>query len=510
MQVITNGHLDPATAQALCDLCAGAQSQVKPDELSAAWRDICSELGNVPIENRSGLLATLIGRDKFAAVSAQLFALRPGDKPQLTPEDKALDKSKIPTDDELAEAWQTQHPYTAYGLGEFRRYERGMWPVLPDAQVEAEILKVLKDAKSKGVRPSARLLASVKKLSSVIVNVSDDRWNANPDVLVCRNGTLHIPTLALREHLQEDYQTSGLNFDYDPKATAPTWEYALKSTVPDAVDFLQEFAGYALTTDTRFEVAMWLYGPAGSGKSTVLTGLQTMLGERAGILGLADIERSSFALANLPGKTLMISTEQPASYMQSSHVLNAIISGEMVHVDRKFRDPIDIRTHAKIAWAMNDLPRVPDAGDGLFRRVKVVKFPKLAGPPNPQVKETVKHEGAGILNWALAGLARLRARGRFIVPDCVKAATEDFQQTNDVPAMFVEDRCVVGPGYKVSGQTLYEEYSKWCVTSGHKPQAMNNVAREWERLGFEKKRSNRGIEYYGVGLQLVSLRSGND
>ena len=86
------------------------------------------------------------------------------------------------------------------------------------------------------------------------------------------------------------------------------WEYALKSTVPDAADFLQEFAGYALTTDTRFEIAVWLYGPAGSGKSTVLTGLQTMLGERAGILGLADIERSSFALANLPGKTLYAHT----------------------------------------------------------------------------------------------------------------------------------------------------------------------------------------------------------
>lgn len=127
--------------------------------------------------------------------------------------------------------------------------------------------------------------------------------------------------------------------------------------------------------------------------------------------------------------------------MQCSHVLNAIISGELVHVDRKFREPVDIRPHAKIAWAMNDMPRVPDAGDGLFRRVKVIKFPKLEADADPRVKETIETEGAGILNWALAGLARLRANHRFTIPPCVADATHDFQQTNDVPAVFVSECC---------------------------------------------------------------------
>ena len=151
---------------------------------------------------------------------------------------------------------------------------------------------------------------------------------------------------------------------------------------------------------------------------------------------------------------------------------------------------------------MNDLPRVPDAGDGLFRRVKVVKFPKLAGPPNPLVKETVKHEGAGILNWALAGLARLRARGRFIVPDCVKAATEDFQQTNDVPAMFIAECCEVGTELKTAAQALYDEYKAWCMSNGHKAQSSTSVAREWERLGFDGYKANGKKFYRGMGLKV--------
>jgi P4 family phage/plasmid primase-like protien len=414
-------------------------------------------------------------------------------------------KSPPPTDDELAGEWKQQHPHTAYGLGEFRRYDHGIWVFMPEETIEAELLAVIMAAKGRGVRPSARLLASVKKLASVIVSVCGDRWNADPDIIVCRNGTLHVPTMALREHRAEDYQTSGLSFNYDPRATAPVWNDTLQSTVPWAADFLQEFAGYSLTTDTRYELAIWLCGPRGSGKSTILTGLQAMLGERAGVLGLADIERSSFALASLPGKTLVVSTEQPAQYMQCSHVLNAIISGELVHVDRKFRDPVDIRPRAKIAWAMNDMPRVPDAGNGLFRRVKVIKFPKLGEDADPKVKETIETEGAGILNWALAGLVRLRANNRFTIPQCVADATNDFQQTNDVPAVFVSECCTVGPELKVAGGALYEEYKTWCLTNGHKPQSSTSLAREWERLGFDKYQANGRTFYRGIGLAVQRI-----
>jgi putative DNA primase/helicase len=422
----------------------------------------------------------------------------PGD-PQASVEKS---KSPPPTDDELASEWKQQHPHTAYGLGEFRRYDHGVWVLMPEETIEAELLEVITAAKGRGVRPSARSLASVKKLASVIVGVRGDHWNADPDILVCHNGTLHIPTMTLREHRPEAYQTSGLDFDYDPQATAPVWDAALHSTIPWAADFLQEFAGYSLTTDTRYELAIWLCGPRGSGKSTILTGLQAMLGERAGVLGLADIERSSFALASLPGKTLVVSTEQPAHYMQCSHVLNAIISGEPVHVDRKFRDPVDIRPHAKIAWAMNDMPRVPDAGDGLFRRVKVIKFPRLAADADPTVKESIKTEGAGILNWALAGLARLRANKRFTIPHCVAEATSDFQQTNDVPAVFVSECCKVGPELKAAGGALYEEYKTWCLANGHKPQSSTSLAREWERLGFDKYQANGRTVYRGIGLEV--------
>jgi phage/plasmid-associated DNA primase len=63
--------------------------------------------------------------------------------------------------------------------------------------------------------------------------------------------------------------------------------------------FSQEFSGYALTTDVSHEIALWLCGPPGGGRSTFITGLEAMLGEKVGTLGLGEIERSRFALADI-------------------------------------------------------------------------------------------------------------------------------------------------------------------------------------------------------------------
>jgi len=413
-----------------------------------------------------------------------------------------VSRKAIPTNDVLRDNWLHRHPNTLYGLGEFRRYANGAWLAMDLDAARREVMEILEYAKPEGVRPTARLAADVLEMARLKISIPADRWDANADILVCANRTLHIPSRTLRAHNPLDYATNALGFDYDPDARAPTWDYLLESTIPESAGFVQEFAGYCLTPDTRHETALWLYGPPGSGKSTSLAGLQSMLGKKAGVLGLGEIERSAFALAGLPGKTLVVSTEQPSDYLRVSHVLNAIISGEVLNVDRKFRDAIQIAPRAKIAWAMSDLPRVPDAGDGLFRRVKVVSFPARAERDrDPEVKIRVMQEGAGILIWALAGLERLRARGRFEIPECVHDATSRFQQTNDIAALFIEERCLQKPDCKVQSAVLYSSYKDWCITNGHRPKSATSVASDWYRLGFERREKDGRRYWHGLELR---------
>jgi putative DNA primase/helicase len=414
---------------------------------------------------------------------------------------KTSDKPSPPTHDELRDRWIDSNPNHAYGLSEWRHYEEGIWPMISETSVKAEISEVLEEAKPEGIKPTANVLASVTELTRVKVFVPDARWDADPDMLVCKNGALRISTGELEKHRPEHYATSAVPYEYRSRRKTLAWDYFIRNTVPVAAAFLQEFAGYALTTNMSHELAVWLYGPPGSGKSTFLTGLQAMLGHRAGILGLADLEKSRFTLADLPGKTLVVASEQPSAYLASTNTLNAIISGEPIQVERKYRDPFTVIPRAKVCWAMNELPRVADATSGLFRRVKVVGFPELSEDKrDPEIKRLIEGEGAGILNWALEGLHRLNQRGHFDVPAGVLDATKQFRENNDVPALFIEDRCIRGTDFEMPAARLYREYKYWCDENGHRPQSSTRVAADWQRLGFERKRTMSGTVYQGLRL----------
>ena len=148
---------------------------------------------------------------------------------------------------------------------------------------------------------------------------------------------------------------------------------------------------------------------------------------------------------------------------------------------------------------MNDLPKVASSYDGLFRRVRIIRLPEIV-KKDPRVKETIMAEGAGILNWSLEGLTRLKKRGRFEVPETVQSATQEWKESNDVAAMFVAERCQVGEDFRVQGGTLYSEYNTWCRENGFTPKNAKNAAEDWERLGFRRKRVKGHSFWHGVRI----------
>jgi putative DNA primase/helicase len=422
-------------------------------------------------------------------------------------------KNRAPDDAQLADRWIAYHRQTAWGMGEWRRYENGVWNPIDKDMIKQEITAILERANSEGVRVTNGLINSTMEIARTKISIPAEKWDADPNYLPCKNGAYHIPTKTLLAHTPYIYATSQLEFDYDPTATCPAFMRALQR-IPDAIAFLQEFAGYALTTETKHEIAVWFHGPIGSGKSTVIEGLQVMVGKkRHGILGLAQIERSRFALANLPGKTLVTSFEQPDSFISASHILNSIISGESIPVEQKFKDEIVIIPRAKILWAMNDLPRVNNANNGLMRRVKIIEFPTLLEiDKDVDLKELVKTEGAGILNWALEGLQRLNARGKFCPPQSVIDATKNYQDKNDIPKLFLEEVGAlldpIDPHCRTKAQDLYDAYNDWCKRTNHKPMSSTRLAEEWKRLGFERT-TIKGTRYW-VGVEFDPFKQASN
>ncbi len=401
----------------------------------------------------------------------------------------------------------------AYSNGTFRRYRDGVWNTVHDLEVRRVVEQALEQAAAAGVvQPSFSLEKNVTELLKSKVYVEGDVWNKNADVLIFRNRALDTRTMQPIDHDPDHRATTALPYDFDREATAPTWERVLQDLLKDDERrFFQEFAGYCLTHSVKHQIALWMVGPPGGGKSTLITGLETMLGELAGTLGLSQLQGSGsrFALANIPGKTLLTCTENPRQHIKVTDVLNAMITGDTITMEQKFKDVVSYRNTAKLVWAMNNLPGLYDPNNGLFRRVKVMELDAIQGRRDPNIIEQVRTEGAGIVNWALDGLARLNERDRFQFPYSVRDATKRFKEDNDLAEQFLDERCKRAPSeqlfytdeYREYAAKLTQAYKLWAKDHGHESRSSKFLAPEWMRLGLKRGEKDRnGIPWYGVKL----------
>ncbi len=407
----------------------------------------------------------------------------------------------------------------AYSGATFRMYSEGVWKPAHDLeirQIVGGMLESMATDPNSDLWLTRHLEVNVTDLIRSKMYVREDAWNPRPEIIVFKNCALDTSSMTVLEHSKEHRATVSLPYGYDRKATAPTWKRVLEDALDtDEQKFLQEYAGYCLTTSVQHQMALWLYGPPGSSKSTLIAGFEAMLGDLAGALSLTQLG-SRFGLAGIEGKTLLTCTEVPKQHVKATDVLNAMITGDTLQVERKGKDVYNYRNTAKLMWAMNTLPGLFDARNGLFRRVKVLELRAIPeGKRNPEVIEKVRLEGPGIVNWALDGLARLNERGRFQYPKSILEATARFKQDNDLPGQFLEERCDRPDGqlydtkkYRVHAEELTKAFNEWAHGNGHAGTwSTKALAPEWRRLRLLEggkdglaERDRNGKFWYGVKL----------
>ena len=379
-------------------------------------------------------------------------------------------------------------------------YDEGIWSEAPKYLIEGRIQELM------GAGAQAGTVLAVERLLRARLVQPQSIWGTAPDVIVCLNGAVDVNTGGIYAQSPEFYARRKAEYLYDKESSAPTWLRFIEDRFDaDVGAWLQEFVGVALTRDMGHEVAVWLYSPPGAGKSTFITGVRAALGPaKCGKLSLGDIARNPrFALVNIPGKTLIEASEQPSSYLESSDLLNSLISGDTITIEAKHQNPFEWTPTAKLLWGMNELPTVASANDGIFRRVKIVKMAPIE-LRDPSVRAKIEREGAGILNWAMEGLRRLKDSGQTLdmrEPQSMREWRRAYQSANDVAATFVEERVERDPAARVQAQALYDAYYTYCVRNGFKPKSRNKIATDWARLGFDAGSLNGRRFYRGIRLR---------
>jgi putative DNA primase/helicase len=149
----------------------------------------------------------------------------------------------------------------------------------------------------------------------------------------------------------------------------------------------------------------------------------------------------------------------------------------------------------------NGKPRITDTSGGMWRRPRLINFgqPIPLNERDPQLSEKLRMELPGILNWALDGLRRVYERG-LIVPEAVKAATDDYKEEEDRLAGFLKDCCVTGPNYTSTARDLWAAWSGWCSQNGEREGSQRAFGTELKSHNFTPSKSGSTRGWKGIGL----------
>jgi len=341
--------------------------------------------------------------------------------------------------------------------------------LVPFEPTRHKVLDVLDALKAKALVPS-----------DIELPVWLDNSNGFPadEILACKNVLLHLPTRALLGHTPTFFGYESLPFEYDRKAPVPKqWHTFLGQLWPDdpaSIETLQEWFGYCLTSDTRQQKMLLIFGPKRSGKGTIGR-IQTKLLGRGNVCAPTLFSLTqNFGLQPLVNKTLaIVSDARLGNRTDQSTVAERLlsISGEDVQtIDRKYGTAWTGTLSTRFMILTNELPKIGDASGALPSRFIVLRLTQsFYGQEDTKLTDRLATELSGILNWAIDGWVRLQRRGRFVQPESANAVIGELEDLSSPISEFIRDRCLIGKQFSVPIDELFGAWGKWCELKGVSP-----------------------------------------
>lgn len=304
-------------------------------------------------------------------------------------------------------------------------------------------------------------------------------------VIPVRNGYVHVEntTISLKAPERALGIRHVLNCSYDPAADAHEFIRFIERALPDA-DVrarVQEYVGYTFLSDTRFQRAQLWLGDGANGKGLLST-IVRALHHRWASVALDELD--GFERSVVLGASLIFADEVPRGKIHEQ-TIKKMVSGDPVSINRKFQSVVSVEVTAKWIACGNHLPAVTDHSTGFWRRWDIIPFGATVpeSERDPELgKRIIANELAGVLNWALEGLVRLLARGRFdpVVPQAMRKAMLDAKlETNSVIAWAEDCDIMVGGPCRTLKADVFRSYRDWC--SANALQTLGSV-QFWKRL----------------------------
>ncbi|MDM0448998.1 phage/plasmid primase, P4 family [Clostridium perfringens] len=394
-----------------------------------------------------------------------------------------------------------------YGGESFLIYENGVYNI----SGEKEAGRIIMDY----MLPNYCIMASIRDCREqwdILVSKDFDDFNRNPYLVNVRNGLLDIRDMSFKEHTPSYLSTVQLNVEYNPQVDCPQFKKFLNEVLDcKLIPLVQEIVGYLLTTNTASQKAFVFWGPARTGKSTLLWVVEYLLLGKKNVSNIPWQEiGDKFKTAELLGKLANVFSDLPSKSIDDTGIFKVVTGEDYLMAEKKNKNPFKFKPFARLVFSCNELPRnYVDRTEGFYRRLIIVPFSRQIDKSkiDKSLKYKFQREKEGILNWALEGLKRLYENNfEFSENELTDGVKKEYKRENNNVISFVEECCEIDSLFSCSRIEIYESYKEFCVEAGLKALSQIKFNKELEgNFNITRSRSGKLRLWNGVRIKLDDL-----
>lgn len=299
--------------------------------------------------------------------------------------------------------------------------------------------------------------------------------------------------------------------EYDPEAqlTGDEVEKWLQFIVPqpDDREMLLQFMGYCLTRDTRQQKFTILYGSGGSGKSTVIKVIETMIGtQNISNISLKELSQR-FASYGLLGKLLNSCADLEVGALEDTSVIKKILGEDSLRGEAKGKDAISFKNYAKLIFSTNELPLViSEKTNGFYRRLMILNMTRQPEHKRADYLDILKTEIDYMIQLSVKALERMYQAGHITESRGSVEAVQSLRNDSDTVEAWIFETCFRVKGARVERGQLYQKYDSYCLSTDRTSLSRNNFYRAMRMKDFKEVKSN-GLRYFeGISFEDPTLK----
>jgi putative DNA primase/helicase len=361
-------------------------------------------------------------------------------------------------------------------------------------------------------RSNARMKSAIESAKSdPRIEIPVQKWDQDDTLIGVLNGVIDLRTGELLKGRPDLHITRRAPVTYTRGHTNVRWQEFLDFATGgdrEYQNWLQKAAGYSITGLKNYDIMFLVYGPAGSGKNTLVEAIVKCLGTEqyawpldSNILAASDMNTGNtdqYHWAQLRGRRLVWVDELPDNERIKENSVKRLTGSSVISARSPGEQPFSFESKAKLWVTTNHRPIITD--DAMWRRIRPMPMTRVPENPDPSLKAYIfDPEGAlpAVLSWAVEGAIKiLGSSSRDALGWCsqVSEAAEMYRRNEDRIGIFLSEETNENPSSSVGLKIVYGVYRQWSEERGERPLSQGSL---------QKKLTERGVSVEGTGARAV-------